>query len=371
MIRIGRSPVKTAYGWYERRRTIDLAPAYQRRGKLWKRPSKSYLIDSMINGFDVPKLYVADLQLMPEEMRDPGMTHAVIDGRQRLETLFEWFDGSLRLAKDFVYRRDPAREAAGMNSHDLSSRFPEMAAAVERFPLDVMNVVADTQDEINQLFIRLNQSKPLTGAETRNAMEGEAPEVIRELTEHEFFKDKIAFSVERGGDQNAAAKVLLMESAGEFVDVKRRKLDLFVQDIADEVDKASVGTSGLRRAAANAERVFNNMVVVFRTHDPLLRTQGQVPVYYWLIRSLGPAEGLRKFLAEFERERELNRQRLKEVGTQGNIDGELLQYDQFNRSVNDQHSLRGRFEILTRWWSRGPGSDEGRDEQLEVEGVTT
>lgn len=355
MIRITQSPVKTAYGWYERRLTVDLAPDYQRRGKLWRARSKSYLVDSMINGFDVPKLYVADLSLLPDDMGASGMNYAVIDGRQRLETLFEWFDGSLRLAKDFIFRRDPTREAAGMNSHDLASVHPDMAAAVENFHLDVMQVVADSRDEITQLFIRLNQSKPLTGAETRNAMEGVAPAVIRELAKHEFFKDRIAFSVDRGGDQNTAAKVLLMESAGEFVDVKRRRLDLFVRDIAEEVDKSNVGKVGLRRAAASARSVFDDMTEVFRTHDPLLRSQGQVPVYYWLIRDLGPADGLRRFLVDFESMREANRKRIGEVGTSGNIDRELLRYDQFNRSVNDQHSLRGRFEILSRWWGRSAG----------------
>jgi uncharacterized protein DUF262 len=348
VISIRRSEISAAYDWFKRRRTIDLAPPFQRRGNLWSVHTKAYLIDSMINGFDIPKLYIADLALLPEGMRTPGTTHAVIDGRQRLETLFEWFDGELKLNQDFIYRRDSSIEAGGLTSPELSQRYPDLAAAAEQFRLDVINVAADSQDEINQLFIRLNQSKPLTGAETRNAMVGTAPIVIRELAKHSFFKENVAFSFQRGGDLNTVAKVLLIESAGEFVDVKRRKLDLFVKDIADEVDKTSLGPVGLKEAAAKVESVFDDMTQVFFPQDPLLHTQGQVPVYYWLVRDVGPADDLREFLGLFEREREENRRLVAEVGATGNIDVELLQYDQLNRSVNDQHSLRGRFEILRR-----------------------
>src|SRR5262249_27276116 len=154
---------------------------------------------------------------------------------------------------------------------------PELAVTVEQYSLDVMNVAADHQDEINQLFIRLNQSQPLTGAETRNAMEGKAPGVIRELARHEFIRDRVSFAVRRGGDLNTVAKVLLMESTGDFVDVKRRKLDSFVQAIARGVERADKGRAGLEEAAEGVSRIFDDMAKVFRTSDPLLATQGQVP----------------------------------------------------------------------------------------------
>lgn len=353
MIRIERSSIHLAYDWFERRSTLELEPPFQRRGGLWNSKVKGFLIDSMINGFDIPKLYIADLALLPKAMRTPGMTHAVIDGRQRLETLFEWFDDALRLNADFVYRREPLLEAAGLTSRELAASFPELAAAVESYSLDVMNVVADHEDEINQVFIRLNQNQPLTGAETRNAMEGEAPDIIRRLAGHTFFTDRVAFSIKRGGDWNTVAKVLLLEFTGEFVDVKRRKLDLFVKDIAEEVDKAGAELVTFQETSRNVARVFDDMAEVFHTRDPLLRTQGQVPVYYWLVRDVGAAPDLRDFIAEFQLLREENRRLVAEIGNKGgDIDVELLQYDQLNRSVNDQHSLDGRYEILRRRYQR-------------------
>jgi len=183
-------------------------------------------------------------------------------------------------------------------------------------------------------------------------MEGEAPEIIRELAGHVFFTDRVSFSVVRGGDLNAAAKILLLEFTGDFVDVKRRKLDLFVKDIAEGADRAGADESSFQQAADTAFRVFDEMAEVFYSRDPLLSTQGQVPVYYWLVRDLGAPADLRDFISSFEVQRETNRKLVAEFGTQGDIDVELLRYDQLNRSVNDPHSLRGRYEILRRRYQR-------------------
>jgi hypothetical protein len=302
----------------------------------------------MLNGFDIPKIYVAELALLPEELRTSGKARAVIDGRQRFETLFEWFSGRLRLNDDFVLFEDPSVRAEGLNSRDLALKHPALASRVEQFQLSVMEVSTDSQDEINQLFIRLNQSKPLTGAETRNAMAGAAPEVLRRLARHEFFESRIRFSVQRGGDLNTAAKLLLVEFVGNLVDVKKRRLDTFVKEIAREGALAEASVDALELSEVAVSRVLDAMSEVFHERDSLLSTQGQIPVYYWLIREVGPHARLREFLLAFDRSREENRRLVAEVGATGGVDVELLQYDQFNRSVNDQHSLRGRYEILRR-----------------------
>ncbi len=341
-----------AYSWFQGRHRLDLSPPYQRRGGLWSPQAKAFLIDSMINGFDVPKIYVAELALLPANLRTPNMARAVIDGRQRFEAMFEWFMGELPLNDDFILTEDPEVRAAGYNSRELAARYPELAGRVENFSLSVMEVWTDSQDEINQLFIRLNQSQPLTGAETRNAMAGEAPQVLRRLVQHQFFEDRIRFNVKRGGDLNTAAKLLLVEFVGSLVDVKKRRLDSFVKEIAKEGELAEAPVEALRLAEDAVERVLDAMSLVFQSRDPLLNTQGQTPVYYWLVRNVGADPNLRDFLDHFEWERQANRRLVAERGTTGDVDVELLQYDQFNRSVNDQHSLRGRYEILMTRWKR-------------------
>jgi hypothetical protein len=365
VINIAPADVTTAYEWYRRRETLSFDPPYQRRGGLWDKRTRAFLIDSILNGFDVPKFYVADLRFLSKWAGPSSKTHAIIDGKQRFETLFEWFDGDLVLNSDCVLYDDPLLDITRLNSDGLRERAPELAVRVEEFRLAVMNVVTDEQDLVDQLFIRLNTSRPLTGAETRNAMEGEAPAVIRAIAEHEFFTTRVRFSVARGGDLNSAAKLLILEFTGDFVDVKRRPLDEFVRVIANEGERALSTPAGLVAAGDRARVVLSEMCEVFRPRDPLLRSEGQTPVYYWLVRSLGYRPDLRDFLERFESARAHNRRLRSELDRQDAGDQELAHYDQLSRSVNDRLSLAGRFEILRRRYTSSEGGDVASETQPE------
>ena len=58
--KIGPLENKTLSWWRTRREKIDMDPPYQRRGRLWSASDKAYLIDSILNGYDIPKIYIAD-----------------------------------------------------------------------------------------------------------------------------------------------------------------------------------------------------------------------------------------------------------------------------------------------------------------------
>lgn len=42
---------------FNQRTTIDFSPVYQRHSSLWKTAQKQLLIDSILNGLDIPKFY--------------------------------------------------------------------------------------------------------------------------------------------------------------------------------------------------------------------------------------------------------------------------------------------------------------------------
>src|SRR5689334_18410826 len=83
--------------WLNRRGSIDTAPPYQRRGRLWSDTDKAYLIDSILNGFDIPKLYMADFTFADSPLNVKKLPYAIIDGKQRLEAILDFFDGKIRL----------------------------------------------------------------------------------------------------------------------------------------------------------------------------------------------------------------------------------------------------------------------------------
>ncbi len=322
-------------------------PSYQRRGRLWSETDKAYLIDSILNGFDVPKLYLADFTFRDSKLNKGKLPYAIIDGKQRLEAVFDFFDGKLALNKDFVFVENPSLTLGGLGYKDLVEKNAEAAEVFDNFNLSVMSVITDSEEMINELFVRLNRSKPLTGAEIRNAMSGPAPAVIRELTSLEFFKSCVAFPIQRGQDLNAAAKILMFEFYEGPQETKKSALDAFVKAAANDKQR-------LELAARRTYVTLTDLASIFLPKDKLLSSAGTVPVYYWYARTLLPSEyaSVREFLVRFEELRRANRAAADAGVNPSKLDGELLAYDRFNRSTNDLQSHKGRIDILTKRVSR-------------------
>jgi hypothetical protein len=207
-----------------------------------------------------------------------------------------------------------------------------------------MSVMSSDEELINNLFVRLNRSKPLTGAEIRNAMSGPAPTVIRSIAKHEIFTTNINFAIQRGSDLNAAAKILMIEYHEKLMETKKKNLDDFVQKEA----KKRSAKGQLELAGRRALEVLDNMATIFLPKDNLLSSAGIFPVYYWLVRNLEEKNfsKLREFLVRIEEERKAV---LKLVATDPqnkSVDQELVQLNGYYRSPNDASSYEGRYRIF-------------------------
>lgn len=346
MFKVRPFETKTISWWYRERANIDMNPSYQRKGGLWSTNDKSFLIDSILNDFDLPKIYIADFSFRNNSLNSAGCQYSVIDGRQRLEAIFDFFENKITLDSDFIWVEDQTLNLGGLSYGELVRNYPDVASKFQNFNLSVMSVITDEETKINEMFVRLNRSKSLTGAEIRNAMKGIVPAVTREIASQEFFREKIRFSTLRGQDLNTAAKLLLIEFIGDFTQTKKRSLDAFVEEAVKSE------SSDLESAAGRVKMVLGALSDEFIDQDPLLGSQGQIPVYYWLLRNFPQAKGrFREFILGFERSRKAIRVKSREDGAVGmnsvNLDDYLL-YDSFNRSVNDEGSLRGRYKILVR-----------------------
>jgi hypothetical protein len=341
VLKIEQHQPRTLKWWNSRREKIDFEPPYQRKGRLWSDKDKAYLIDSILNGFDVPKLYLADFQYGESDLNQSRLPYAIIDGKQRLEAVFDFFDNKLTLDKSFKWREDPDLSLGGLSLRDLQRKFSHVAEEFENASFSMMSVFTNDEKLINDLFVRLNRSKSLTGAEVRNAISGPVTELIRKLTNHVVFNGTIRFSTKRAGDQNAAAKVLLFEYEKELVSTKKSDLDVFAAD-------ADIDRERLELAARRVLDTFDEMIEVFIPSDVLLSSSGLFPVYYWLVRSVNPYfhDDIRPFLLDFEERRKLNRDRQRDGVQGGSLESSLSRYDTLNRSTNDGGSHIGRYEIL-------------------------
>jgi Protein of unknown function DUF262 len=348
MFRMRLFEAKTISWWYSQRGAIDTDPPYQRRGNIWSKDAKAYLVDSILNDFDIPKFYLADFSFANSPLNTNAMQYAIIDGKQRFEAIFDFYAGRVVLGEGFSFYDDPSLELSGLGFRDLARRYPQVASKFENYNLAVMSVITDDESKINELFLRLNSSRPLSAPEYRNAMQGIVPGLIRELAQHEFFRDRISFRTNRGEDQQVATKFLITEFRGELGDTKKTQLDSLV----DEGAQAEAPRVEFERATARVTTVLDQMTEVFIHSDPLLRTQGPLVVYYWLVRTVGPEAGLREFMLNFERARQENREKAKIPERIKDLDLELLRYDSLSRSINDAGSLQGRARIILARYGR-------------------
>lgn len=328
--------------WRSRRNEIDMNPPYQRRGRLWSLTDKAYLIDSILNGYDIPKFYLADFTWGSSALNKKKLPYAIIDGKQRFEAILDFYDGKVSLNDDFAYLANKKLSLAGLGYKDLIERYPQVAESFDQYNLMVMTVVASSEEPIDELFVRLNRSKPLTGAEIRNAMRGPAPGIIRRISRHNFFQTCARFQMNRAQDQNAAAKLLLFEYENDLAETKKSRLDQFVREASRQPKER------LELAGRKTVDVLDRMEEIFLPRDILLSSAGQVPIFYWLVRSYSEVHDqfVREFLVKFERERKDNRTLVESNRLDKKIDHKLLEYDQFNRNTNDLVSHRGRIKIL-------------------------
>lgn len=343
MFKIENLASKPLQWWISQHTKIDMNPPFQRAGRLWSRGDKAFLIDSILNEYDIPKLYMADFTFGNVILNTKGLPYAIIDGKQRLEAIFEFYSGQVVLDDNFGFQKNPNMKLGGLGYSDLNKNYPEVADIFKNHPLSVVHVITDEQEKIDELFIRLNRSKPLTGAEIRNAMSGPLTEIIRLLAGHELFKFRVKFTTKRAQDKNAATKLLLFEYNGNLVETKRNNLDRFAQKAKKEPREK------IELASRRVIDTLDRMSEIFLPGDPMLKSAGIFPVFYWLIRQIDSKHDqyIREFLNYFEKTRKENRDKAGDTSSKkGEPDSELMTFDRLNRSTDDQRSHEARYRIL-------------------------
>ncbi|MGH9822730.1 MAG: DUF262 domain-containing protein, partial [Blastocatellia bacterium] len=150
------------------RSEIWLDPPYQRMSDIWGIDKRQLLIDSIINGFDVPKLYFHEL-VPPKKVGNIFQKYAIIDGKQRLEALWGFMDGKFALPNDFEYLYGKEYKLAGLTYLDIGEKYPVIKSRFDGTSLTVVAVRTDDIELIEDMFSRLNEAVPLNAPEQRRA----------------------------------------------------------------------------------------------------------------------------------------------------------------------------------------------------------
>jgi hypothetical protein len=143
-------------------------PDYQRDSDQWSDPTKSLLIESVINNLSIPAFFFEVAR-----NADGLEINQVIDGQQRLTTLDQFYQKRLRLVSP-----DEAPYISPHSIHYAGKTFDELPAVYQqsfrRYRLAVIKL-RDLAEMRLEVFRRINQGgTPLSGQDIRLAYYGEA-----------------------------------------------------------------------------------------------------------------------------------------------------------------------------------------------------
>lgn len=158
--------------------SINLNPVWQ-RGAAWKTPRKSLLIDSILRSMDIPKVYLRKLPANGAHLYD------AVDGQQRIRAIWEFRSGDFALEHPDVLPPIDGHVVQGKKFNQLPKILKEK---FDCFDVSVAEIVSATNDEITNLFARLQLGVALNPAELRNAMLGPVRHIVDAIaTGHAFF----------------------------------------------------------------------------------------------------------------------------------------------------------------------------------------
>ncbi|WP_270816331.1 DUF262 domain-containing protein [Hungatella effluvii] len=153
------------------------------RGYVWDTTRKSLLIHSMIVGYPIPAFYAAK--------NDDG--YDMLDGQQRSRTITDFLEGKFALTG--VPEVEAENEDGTTEIIDITGlKFDQLRQSIQDeitgYSLTVYYFDGITDDEISELFFRLNNGKPLSAIELTR-VKSKSMETIKELGQHALFKSAL------------------------------------------------------------------------------------------------------------------------------------------------------------------------------------
>ena len=134
---------------------LELSPKFQRR-RVWPIKAKAYLIDTILHGLPIPKLYMRQHL----DLNSTKTIREIVDGQQRLRAVLDFYAGAFKLSADI----SPYGSVTYSNlPEDAKRQFLKY-----EFSVDVLIDAADA--DVLDIFARINSySVPLNDQEKRNA----------------------------------------------------------------------------------------------------------------------------------------------------------------------------------------------------------
>ncbi|MFA5169370.1 MAG: DUF262 domain-containing protein [Candidatus Paceibacterota bacterium] len=309
---------------YRRRDRYDLQPDFQRE-EVWDEKKEQKLMDTILKNWDIPKVY---LRANDAENFD------CVDGQQRMTAIFKFYDNELKLPKE-------SGEYVGLFYKDLPDKVKDI---FDDYELDLVLIYDATEEELRNLFARLQLGVPLNSAEKLNAMSGNMRNFVKELSAKDFFKNKISLKNKRFAFQAISSQICLIEMNG-IRDAKFKDMEDFYSRETD-FDNNSFLAKKIVKVLTEMDKIFPVKTSLFRSRSAIIS--------FFIILSEMIKNGLslnsdyRKSLKDFYIKFQKDLKEEIEKGSEA-IDAELMVYQsKINQAPDSKESISKRHEILKR-----------------------
>lgn len=183
--------VKNLKSMYDGKHTLQMDHVIQRQSGQWDgdRLKKSLLIHSIFANYPVPPIYC-----LKEAISEKDYSYSILDGKQRLTTIFDYIDGRYPLDTETpsVTIDDTVYELGGKYFTDLDI---ECQQELLRFKFTIYGFEDADDDLIEEIFFRLNNSTPLSKPQKAMPLCGvENAKFIKSILSDRFFSEICQFS---------------------------------------------------------------------------------------------------------------------------------------------------------------------------------
>jgi len=140
------------------RKEIQVNREYQRSDKVWPDAAKSYLVESVILGYPIPKFYLHSIT----DAKNRSTIKEIVDGQQRSIALKSFFDDGFKLSNSLETEDLRGKNYSAL-SDDAKGKFLSYNLSIDQF-------VGANAEEVREVFRRMNSyTIPLNPEEMRHA----------------------------------------------------------------------------------------------------------------------------------------------------------------------------------------------------------
>lgn len=196
--------------------TIDFNSPIQRKSGMWDEKRKSLLIHSILMSsiFSVPTVY-----FRKDMIAEKKYQYSVIDGIQRITTVFSYIDNEFALGEvppailDGVVYEVSGKYFSDLEQ-DCQQEIIRFKMRIEAFEPEDGDTEEYVNDMIEQVFERLNSAVPLTSAQLCKAKAGtDVAILLNELLASKFFTESCNFTkgqLKASDDQRCLLQAMML-----------------------------------------------------------------------------------------------------------------------------------------------------------------